>query len=289
MYVNFSNFISNRLFQNKQGNSMLESLINTENPLTHSKYDSFIKSSSTYCGSELYTSSAAAKGCIPNHILEYLNGTYCVVASDGTMFECEGVRFSVNQIPKIDANSLEEIKAKDNTIDFNKKYFKYTSKNGKEYPLNNNGSVGPIYSELMRGETFEPEAAQYSSFWNYMMSKDPVYILESYSQEQIREYLNEAGIEHGFFTVKMNSREATQFYSTENYSTVVYSKERYDEQYKALVSGTLLKDYKPGSVFKLGGKEYVLNESHHLDIPYGIDIFDVEFPRLYDKNGNKIE
>ena len=33
-----------------------------------------------------------------------------------------------------------------------------------------------------------------------------------------------------------------------------------------------------GSIFKIGGKEYALNEQRKLDIPYGEDIFDIEFP-----------
>lgn len=31
-------------------------------------------------------------------------------------------------------------------------------------------------------------------------------------------------------------------------------------------------------MFKIGGKDYILNESHMLDIPYGEDIFDIQYP-----------
>ncbi len=43
--------------------------------------------------------------------------------------------------------------------------------------------------------------------------KRPVYVQLSYSDEEIRGYMENAGIKNGFFTVKMGDREATQFYS----------------------------------------------------------------------------
>ena len=42
----------------------------------------------------------------------------------------------------------------------------------------------------------------------------------------------------------------------------------------------VFRDYEPGSVFKIGGKEYVLNEDRKLDIPYGADIYDIEYPPM---------
>ncbi len=41
-----------------------------------------------------------------------------------------------------------------------------------------------------------------------------------------------------------------------------------------------LKNYETGSVFKIDGKEYVLSADKKLDIPYGADIFDMEYPPL---------
>lgn len=35
-----------------------------------------------------------------------------------------------------------------------------------------------------------------------------------------------------------------------------------------------------GTVFKFGGKEYTLNEQRKYDIPYGEDIFDIQFPNM---------
>lgn len=39
-------------------------------------------------------------------------------------------------------------------------------------------------------------------------------------------------------------------------------------------------NYEPGSVFKLNGKEYVLSENHTLDIPYGEDLWCLEYPSI---------
>ena len=40
----------------------------------------------------------------------------------------------------------------------------------------------------------------------------------------------------------------------------------------------MVKDYGAGAVFKVNGKEYELKEDGTLDIPYGADIYVVEYP-----------
>lgn len=45
----------------------------------------------------------------------------------------------------------------------------------------------------MRGEPYDPVLERYASFWNYMMTKDPVYVQLSYSDEEIRGYMENAG------------------------------------------------------------------------------------------------
>lgn len=57
---------------------------------------------------------------------------------------------------------------------------------------------------------------------------EPVYIGLNYSDDQIRNYMSEAGVSYGFFTVKMGDREATQFYSATKTTSPIQSKERYD-------------------------------------------------------------
>ena len=101
--------------------------------------------------------------------------------------------------------------------------------------------------------------------------------------------MEKAGIKNGFFTVKMGDREATQFYSATKTTSPIQSKERYDARYKNLTSGGILLDeYEAGDIFKIGNKEYVLSESHTLDIPYGEDIYNIEYPSNY-KFGKKVE
>ena len=41
---------------------------------------------------------------------------------------------------------------------------------------------------------------------------------------------------------------------------------------------SVLNDFKAGSIFKISGKEYILGKDKKLDIPYGVDIFDMTYP-----------
>lgn len=163
------------------------------------------------------------------------------------------------------------------------KYFKYVSPDVKEHALYTDyKGIGSLVSDIMRGEPYDPTLERYARFWNYLMSNDPVYIVLSYSDEQIRDYMNEAGIQPGFITIKMGDREATQFYSATKTMGPIHSKERYDWLYQGLTErGTLFRSYEPGSVFKFGENEYVLKEDYTFDIPYGEDIFSVVAPKIY--------
>ncbi len=42
----------------------------------------------------------------------------------------------------------------------------------------------------------------------------------------------------------------------------------------------VLDKYAVGSVFVIGGKEYILDENKKLDIPYGADIYDIKYPMM---------
>lgn len=254
------------------------------------KKDLFVRN--TMYDTGIYTASAGKRNkMISNSILSAMNNDISKVRKQGDIYECEGTFFTAEQIPKISGTSLNEIKAEDNIIDFGKnKYFKYVSRDGQEHCLyTDNKGIGAIVSEIMRGEPYDPVLERYASFWNYMMTKDPVYVQLSYSDEEIRGYMENAGIKNGFFTVKMGDREATQFYSATKTTSPIQSKERYDARYKNLTSGGILLDeYEAGDIFKIGNKEYVLSESHTLDIPYGEDIYNIEYPSNY-KFGKKVE
>ena len=69
------------------------------------------------------------------------------------------------------------------------------------------------------------------------MNDDPVYVGLTYSNDDIDELMKHAGIENGFFTVRMGNREATQYYTK--------------------------------------------SENHTLDIPYGEDLWCLEYPSNY--------
>ena len=121
------------------------------------------------------------------------------------------------------------------------------------------------------------------------MQRDPVYLGLQYSCDEAREYLNEAGIEKGFFTIKMGDKEYTHYYTESKNMSPVQAKYKYDNLYQDLTSGGMcLRTYEPGSVFKINEKEYTLSENHTLDIEYGEDIYNMEFPSNY-KFGQKID
>ena len=84
----------------------------------------------------------------------------------------------------------------------------------------------------------------------------------------------------GFFSVQVGSRKQELFYSNGD-SSVAIPKWQYDSKYNMLMNQwSTLKNYETGSVFKIDDKEYVLSADKKLDIPYGADIFDMEYPPL---------
>lgn len=71
-----------------------------------------------------------------------------------------------------------------------------------------------------------------------------------------------------------------EYYISNGTEGTVVSKSRYEERFNMLVNDSCmsLRDYEAGSIFRIAGKEYVLREDKTLDIPYGVDIFDIEYP-----------
>ncbi len=112
------------------------------------------------------------------------------------------------------------------------------------------------------------------------MSKNGTFIGLNYSNETVRSLLNDAGgITEGFFSVQVGDNRQEYFYSNGNAGTAV-PKERYDNTYHFFMeyTETVFRDYEPGDVFLVGGKEYVLSEDKKLDLPYGADVYDVKWP-----------
>lgn len=202
--------------------------------------DLYVRGNNSVAYSEIYSSFASEKNSyISDLLLLVINNDSSKVRKHGETYEVAGVRFTADQIPKIDTNKLLEIKACNNIIDFGQNhYFKYVSSDGKEHALfTNDKGVGVPYSEHMRGAEHDAVAQRYTHFWRYMMNDDPVYVGLTYSNDDIDEFMKHAGIENGFFTVRMGNREATQYYTK--------------------------------------------SENHTLDIPYGEDLWCLEYPLNY--------
>lgn len=236
-----------------------------------------------------YSKRTASK-YISQSLMDTMNRDISKVRGVGDTYYCDGVSFKSSQIPKVDLSKLSERKSINNILDFGKNsYFKYTASNGKQYGLfTMNGAIGTIFTDVLRGEPYSKERERYAGFWNFLMQRDPVYLGLQYSNDEARGYLDEAGIKNGFFTLKMGDKDFTHFYTNSRNTGPVKAKYKYDNLYNEITSaGNILKNYEQGSVFKIGEKEYILNENHTLDIPYGEDIYDMQFPSNY-KFGQKI-
>ncbi|MBD5545324.1 MAG: hypothetical protein HDR01_14085, partial [Lachnospiraceae bacterium] len=132
------------------------------------------------------------------------------------------------------------------------------------------------YSDNCRGIVDET-GYRVGKFWS-MLSQDGTYMGLYYSHEEERQLLNDAGITEGFFTIQLGSRKQEYYYSN-GVAGVSIAKWHYDDTYDMYMrGGGMLSAYEAGSVFKIGGKEYVLSEDKKLDIPYGADIYDIEYP-----------
>lgn len=293
MKVRVTNLLSTQKIRNKNSEKRLINILLGKKS-TQTKRDVFVRSNNEdICFSTYTVNSGKKTKYISTDILTLINNNHSYVQSEGNVhFLRDGRTFTSDQIPPINTSGLKEIKAENNCIDFGKnQYFKYVSGDGKEHYLyTNNHGPESIFSEFLRGAPYDGTLERYSMFWNYIgTAKDTVYIAERFPLSEVKAYLEEAGIQPGFFTVKMGDTETTRFYSTGKNSNVVFTQERYNELYESLTkNGGILCKYEPGSVFRIKGKAYVLSENHTLDIPYGEDIYDFEYPDNY-RYGVKID
>ena len=229
-------------------------------------------------------------GYVPKRIRDELNCLYYGHGyyTQGDYYIYDNVAFKKEAIPAVDIKSLQEVKAQDNYLNFGShEYFKYRAKDGKEYPLQvgsmiGNG-IGKIYTEYMRGNdsAYEKQCQDYLKFWNgVMVDTGPDIPGLFFNRSEAKAFMEEAGINPGFFTVKMSDDVKTFYYSLNTTSRMVETQKSYDIRYKSLTnsSSKLLTDFEPGSIFKIGNKEYVLSEDFTLDIEYGEDIFALILP-----------
>lgn len=193
-----------------------------------------------------------------------------------TFYLGNGMSCSIKELQAaLGKNSAKEMSVTDNQVIFdNNSYYKFTDKSGKEH------SVVSFAGALTSGiGTWNQEAANYANFWNCMARKDTTFISMNYSPDEVRSRLKQAGIETGFFTISVGGKETTQYLSQGKNSAAVYSKEQYEERYyNHIQSGNLTKGYQAGDVFKIGGKEYTVNDDSKVNVPYGADIWDIQYP-----------
>lgn len=276
--------LSGQRFIQQRNNTLFNTLLDRNNSLNKIKRDAYIKSDKLSYITNTYSANKQVKKSISKELMDTINNNITSLRRHGSLYEYNGISFTVDQIPEINESLFDQVKAQNNILDFgSKNYFKYISKDGKEHFLHSSdrGVIGSINTEVMRGAPHDVVTQRYSRFWNYLTG-DTTFLRLNYSRQEIIEYLDEAGIQPGFFTVKMGDTEAVKFYSTGENGAIVYEKERYDKLFKGLTEDkTFLMDYEPGSIFKVGSKEYILNDDHALNISYGDDIFNIEYPRLY--------
>lgn len=194
------------------------------------------------------------------------------------IYEFKGKIFSTRQMKPIPLNRCKEIKAVNNVLKFEENtYYKYTKENGEievicalkgggiRAPFSNAASVRP-YASYEKAEAF-------ASLWAGMGSHK-----ENINDERRR--LDSVGIKHGFFTVEKSGKKFERFYSKGKYVCQV-PKSQYDAKFQGLTQGFMLRgDHNPGDILKIDGKEYPINENYGVDIPYGADIYNIEYPKV---------
>ena len=205
----------------------------------------------------------------------------------------DGMTFHVNQIPKLNVEALDILTAKDNFIDFGSaSYFRYTNSSGKSMAMFSipDGAICRPWSEKFYsdGNDYDKEAVRYLHFWNNlasggaMMSSPKHFGQVGYYNSEICDYLDDAGISKGFFSVKVGSRTSEFFYSASEHDPV-YTKQQYDDQYRAMTSPdfsynkSMFRYLEPGTEITIAGEKFALKEDLTLDIPYGIDIYDIHY------------
>jgi hypothetical protein len=224
-----------------------------------------------------YGSDIGAKP-ITNSILDIINFQTKSLDQYEDKFSVSGTEFIRSQIPEVPLNRLNDIKAVDNILLFgNGKYYKYTDSAGSIHKIAcSNNLLSTVYSENLLGVP-DKESWKCGQFWN-ILSENATYIRLSYTAEEEKQYLRAAGITEGFFTVGVGNDYQEYFYSNGNCSRSVL-KSVYDTNYNVIKNeGRFFSGYDAGAIFKIDEKEYVLSESHTLDIPYGADIFNIKYP-----------
>ena len=288
MNINLSGWNYNRAIKsmNRQ-QSLLNILFHTQKSKNNGMRDMFVRTGSSFNDIGLYTSGASepkAAGRVSDAILDMINFEYlsCRLTENSYIFG--GVEYHHADIPSVNPDRCLEAKAVNNSIIFQTgNYYKFTDENGKTHVLTcSYGDLRQPYSDTSRG-IVDDTSYDISKFWN-MLSENGTYMGLYYSKDMQRKLLNDAGVTEGFFSVQVGDNRQEYYYSN-GVAGVAVPKWRYDNTYNMFMTQNdiVFRDYEPGSVFKIGGKEYVLSEDRKLDIPYGADIYDIEYPPMSKK------
>lgn len=237
--------------------------------------DSYIPSENSVY--EIYERKTVTSGKFPQAIVDIINFDLGSAVEDDIGFTIGGVKYLRKDMPSVSLDRCNVIKAENNEIVFERgKYYKFQDREGKYHVLDCRGnSVSQPYSEQTMKLQNE-ESDQMGKFWG-CIGCEGVYGSKYYSDEEQKKILNDAGIKDGFFSVQVGEKRQELFLSSGTAGTVV-PKMRYDGTYNMFMHTNILDDYAVGSVFVIGGKEYILDENKKLDIPYGADIYDIKFP-----------
>ena len=237
--------------------------------------DSYIPSENSVY--EIYVRKTVVSEKFPQAIVDIINFDLGSVVEDETGFTIDGVKYMRKDMPSVSLDRCNEIRAENNEIVFERgKYYKFQDREGKYHVLDCRGnSVSQPYSEQTMKRQNE-ESFQMGKFWG-CIGCEGVYGSKYYSDEEQSQILKEAGIQEGFFSVLVCDKRQELFLSNGAAGAVV-PKRRYDGTYNMFMNTNILDDYAVGSVFVIGGKEYILDEHKKLDIPYGADIYDIKFP-----------
>ncbi len=237
------------------------------------------------------------EGYLPMEFINLLNGdddSEIGVYIDGdSLFEYKGIRFTRKNIPEIPESEFEEIKAVNNVIDFGKSnYFKYVSRNGKEYRLysTKKGCISSLETDRLLKKENDLALQRYAHFWNWCM--EDVTTLNNnapavgFTRKEEQKYLEEMGVGYGFVTIKMGNRENTLFRTKSKWHGELINKYKYDSKYEYMRTSVFGKQFGAGAVITIGGKEYIFDANCQIDIPYGADIYDVKYPPTLDKRSD---
>ena len=196
--------------------------------------------------------------------------------SENFIYEYKGKIFSTQQLEPIPLSRCKEIKAVNNVLKFEENtYYKYMHEDGQFdiFCSLKGGLIRTPYSESSAIRTNYTRAETSAQLWEGMGSHK-----ENINDERKR--LDSVGIKHGFFTVEKSGKKFERFYSKGKYVCQV-PKSQYDAKFQGLTQGFMLRgDHNPGDILKIDGKEYPINETYGVDIPYGADIYNIEYPKV---------